>query len=105
MGTFDGTLEGKEYKVEVTCSNLDQGDFQFRSDKTDIDDTNGDGIIIYGTQNQGRFLLTLTDHGTTYSASNIQKFARSLNGAEGEGLLYVDGQADVPYVRFSVDCG
>jgi hypothetical protein len=104
-GMFSGSVAGNEYKVEVSCSYLDKDYFQFKSDKTDISDTNGDGIIISGMETSGKFTLTIIDNGKTFSVGNLSNFTKGDNKAEGSGKLFEEGTADAHDVQFSVICG
>jgi hypothetical protein len=103
-GMFSGTVAGNEYKVAVNCSYFDKDYFQFKSDKTDISDTNGDGIIISGMENNGQFALTIIDNGKKYSAGNVTSFSKGDNKANGSGKLFVEGTADAHDVQFTVNC-
>ena len=104
-GLFSGTVAENEYKVEVSCSYFDKDYFQFLSDKTDISDTNGDGIIISGMETNGKFTLTIIDNGKTFSAGKLSNFTKGDNNAEGSGKLFEEGSAEAHDVKFSVICG
>jgi hypothetical protein len=104
-GMFSGTAAGNEYKVKVNCSYFDKDYFQFLSDKTDVSDTNGDGLIISGMENNGKFILTIIDNGKTLSTGNLTTFTKGNNNAEGSGELFEEGTADTHDVQFSVICG
>jgi hypothetical protein len=103
-GMFSGSVAGNEYKAEVNCSYFDKDYFQFKSDKTDITDTNGDGIVISGMETSGKFSLTLIDNGKTFSAGNLSYFTKADNKAEGSGKLFEEGTANTHDVQFSVIC-
>ena len=103
-GLFSGTVAGNEYKVEVSCSYFDQDYFQFRSDKTDVSDTNGDGIIISGMETNGKFALTIIDKGKTFSVGNLSNFSKGDSSAAGSGKMFEEGTADAHDVQFSVRC-
>lgn len=104
LGEFSGTVAGKNYKVQVSCSYFNKDYFQFKSDKTDISDTNGDGIVISGMENNGKFALTIIDNERTYSAGNLSTFSKGDKKAEGSGKMFVEGSADAHDVQFSVIC-
>ncbi len=104
-GNFSGNLADTEYNVAVICEYFDQDYFQFKSDQTDVTDTNGDGIVISGMQNNGKFVLTIIDGGTTYSTGNLSNFQKGDNAATGSGTLYEDGGTGTAEASFSVDCG
>ena len=104
-GLFTGAIAGKEYKVEVRCSYFDKDYFQFKSDETDVSDTNGDGIIISGMETNGKFTLTVIDNGKTFSAGNLSNFSKGGNKAEGSGKLFEEGAANAHDVQFAVSCG
>lgn len=103
-GVFLGTVAGKEYKVNVRCSNFDKDYFKFLSDKTDVSDTNGDGLIISGMENNGKFALTITENGKTFSVGNLSNFTKGDSKAEGAGVLFEEGTANAHDVKFSVVC-
>jgi len=103
-GMFSGSVAGKEYEVGVNCSDFDKDYFRFLSDRTDVSDTNGDGIIISGMENNGKLVLTVIDNGKTFSAGNVN-FTKGDNKAEGSGKLFEEG-ATLPHdVKFTVMCG
>ena len=104
-GMFSGTVAENEYKVKVSCSYFDKDYFQFLSDKTDVSDTNGDGLIISGMEHNGKFILTIIDNGKTFSVGNLSNFTKGENNAEGSGKLFEEGTADAHDVQFSVTCG
>ncbi len=104
-GMFSGTVAGNEYKVEVSCSYFDKDYFQFLSDKTDVSDTNGDGIIISGMETNGKFVLTIIDNGKTFSVGKLSNFTKGYNRAEGSGKLFEEGTANAYDAQFSVICG
>lgn len=104
-GLFAGAIAGNEYKVEVRCSYFDKDYFQFKSDKTDGSDTNGDGIIISGMETNGKFSLTIIDNGKTFSVGNLSNFSKSDNKADGSGKLFEEGTANAHDVQFAVSCG
>jgi hypothetical protein len=103
-GTFSGSVAGNEYKVDVTCSYFDKDYFQFKSDKTDISDTNGDGVVISGMETSGKFTLTIIDNGKTFSVANLSNFTKGDNKAVGSGELFEEGTANAHDVQFSVIC-
>ena len=103
-GMFTGAVAGNEYRVEVNCSYIDKDYFQFKSDKTDITDTNGDGLIITGMETGGKFSLTINDNGKTFSVGNLANFSKGNNKAEGSGQLFEEGTSAAHDVRFSVVC-
>jgi hypothetical protein len=104
-GKFSGTVAGNTYQVAVSCDYFDQDYFQFKSDRTDASDSNGDGIVISGMQNNGKFVLTIMDSGTTFSTGNLSNFEKGDNKATGSGTLFEDGGTDTAEVQFSIDCG
>ena len=104
-GVFSGIVAGNEYKVNVSCSYFDKDYFQFLSDKTDVTDTNGDGLIISGIEYSGKFNLTIIDNGKIFRIGNLSSFKKSDHIAEGSGQLFEEGTAVVHDVQFSVICG
>jgi hypothetical protein len=104
-GLFAGAIDGDEYKVEVSCSYFDEDYFQFKSDKTDVSDSNGDGIVISGMETNGKFTLTIIDNGKTFSAGSLSDFSKGDNKATGSGKLYEEGEPGAHDVQFSVSCG
>lgn len=103
-GMFSGSVAGNEYKVEVSCSSFDKDYFQFNSDRTDVTDTNGDGIIISGMETGGKFTLTIIDNGKTFSVGRLENFTKGDNKAEGSGQLFEEATSDAHDVEFSVVC-
>ena len=103
-GMFSGIVAGKEYKVGVNCSDFDKDYFRFLSDRTDVSDTNGDGIILSGMENNGKLVLTIIDNGKTFSAGNVN-FTKGDNKVEGSGKLFEEVTAIAHDVQFTVTCG
>ena len=103
-GMFDGKVGDRSYHVAVECSYLDQDYFTFKSDRTDVTDSNGDGLIISGMQNGHKFALTVIDNGVKYSAGRLDSFSKSDTGAEGSGTLFQDGSPDSFAAQFKVSC-
>lgn len=102
-GTFNGNLGDKQYKVAIECSYFNENYFKFQSDKTDVTDSNGDGLIISGFQKDKKLVLTIIDNGKTFSAANIQ-FTKGNNNASGVGKLFEEGTARSFEVSFKVAC-
>ena len=103
-GSFTAELNGKSYQVEVECSYFDQEYFKFQSDKTDITDDNGDGIIISGFQKGEKLVLTIVDQGATFSTANITEWTKQNNGITGSGVLFEDGSTQQFETSFTVKC-
>ncbi len=103
-GMFTGTVAEKKYKVGVNCTDIDKDYFRFLSDRTDVSDTNGDGIVLSGMENNGKLVLTIIDNGKTFSAGNV-KFTKGNNNAQGSGKLFEQGGDAIHEVKFTVNCG
>lgn len=103
-GSFNGRVGEKSYAVEVKCSSLGQRYFNFKSDKTDAADSNGDGLIISGLQNTDDFILTIIDNGVTYTAARLASFEKSDVGAQGSGTLFDERSLESFEAEFSVTC-
>ncbi|NVJ65005.1 MAG: hypothetical protein HWE16_00835 [Gammaproteobacteria bacterium] len=101
---FVAQLNGKEYSVNVKCSHFDKDYFQFNSDANDITDSNGDGLIISGMETNGKFSLTIIDHGKTYSVGKLANFAKEGKTAKGSGVLFDEDTSSSLDIKFSVDC-
>lgn len=89
-GLFTATLGGKQYKVEIECSYFNEDYFKFQSDKTDLTDSNGDGLIISGFQKGKKLVLTIINRSKKFSAANII-FTKANNTASGGGKLFEEG--------------
>jgi len=97
-------LGGKQYKVTIECSYFNEDYFTFRSDRTDVTDNDGDGLIISGFQKDEKLVLTVIDNGKTFSAANLQ-FTKDNNTASGRGRLFEDGgNAKGQLFSFKVEC-
>lgn len=103
-GTFHGTVGDNSYEVDVDCFHLDKDWFTFLSDQNDMTDSNGDGLNISGMQNGDKFVLTVTDHGQTYSTGRLESFSKNATGARGSGSLMLEGSPDRFDAEFSVTC-
>ena len=82
-------MEGTEYKVRVNCAFFGEDHFYFKSDKLETTDTNGDGIVITGHQENHKMILTLIVEGTTYSAANFSIEKKEFT-AMGTGKLFLE---------------
>jgi len=102
-GTFSGNLGGKQYNVAIECQYFNEDYFKFQSDKTDVTDSNGDGLIISGFQKDKKLVLTIMDNGKTFSAANIE-FTKDNNTVSGSGKLFEEGTARSFEVSFKVAC-
>ena len=105
QGMFKGNVGEKTYEIAVNCSYLDQDYFMFKSDATDVTDSNGDGIIISGMQTGDKFTFTVIDNGKTFSVGRLASFSKADNQAEGSGTVYEDGSTNSYEARFQVTCG
>ncbi|MGA9574274.1 MAG: hypothetical protein WBS20_10045 [Lysobacterales bacterium] len=103
-GFFKGVVGERAYLVNVECSNLEQDYFSFKSDPSDVNDTNGDGLIISGMQNGEKFVLTIVDNGETFSVGRLANFNKTPDGAEGSGTLFQDNSTASFASHFSVKC-
>ena len=101
---FSGTLDGKSYDVDVSCSFFSTDSFTMRSDKTDVTDSNSDGLIISGDEFNGGFSLTIVDQGNTYSIGRLEDFTKGDNSAQGSGQLIEEGTSAMKDVEFTVTC-
>jgi hypothetical protein len=104
-GTFTATVGDRSYDVPVNCSGLGEDDFEFRSDRSDASDTNGDGYVVSGMQNGEKFILTVMDHDTTWSTPNLSEWTVDGTTVEGAGPLYEDGGDNrTRSVSFTANC-
>lgn len=90
--------------MDVACSYFDQDYFQFKSDKTDASDTDGDGLIISGMQNGSNLVLTIVDGDTTFSSAGISDWKKDAGAAAGRGVLYGDDGSGPFEVEFEIHC-
>jgi len=102
---FDGVVGDHAYLVNVRCRDLEQDYFRFLSDRTDAADSNGDGVIISGMQDGGKFILTVVDNGVKLSTGRLENFTKNPNGATGSGTLHQDGSTASLEGHFTVVCG
>lgn len=103
-GSFKATTSYKAYSVNVRCSNFDKDYFQFFSDKDDVTDSNGDGIIISGFQDGKKLNLTIVDNGKSFSTGNITGFTKGHGILTAKGVLFKEGTAETIDVSFFVKC-
>jgi len=103
-GYFDGVVGDHAFLVNVECSDLEQDYFRFLSDRTDVADSNGDGVIISGMQNGDKFVLTVINNGETFSTGRLENFRKSATGATGSGRLYQDNSTGYFDTHFTVVC-
>lgn len=103
-GRFQGTVDGIEYAVDVHCMAIDAQRFRFRSDRSDVADTDGDGLVITGTQTGDRFALTVMVGDVTHESTRLERFSRDTGSASGSGTMTREGAIGRVPVRFSVRC-
>jgi len=103
-GYFDGVVGDHAFLVNVECSDLEQDYFRFLSDRTDVADSNGDGVIISGTQSGEKFVLTVINDGETFSTGRLENFKKNATGATGSGRLYQDNSTGYLETHFTVVC-
>jgi hypothetical protein len=107
-GSFKATTSdgknSKAYSVNIRCGNFDEDYFQFFSDKDDITDSNGDGLIISGFQDGEKLNLTIVDHGKSYSSGNITGFTKGHCILTAKGILFKEGTAETINVSFFAKC-
>ncbi len=98
-------MEGTEYKVDCNCSYFVEDYFYFKSDKLETTDTNGDGIVINGHQQDDKMVFTLIVNGKTYSAANLSVNKKEFT-ASGSGKLFLEGgNAPIGYdTTYQVSC-
>ena len=103
-GFFKGVVGDHAYLVNVECSNLEQDFFSFKSDRTEVADSNRDGVIISGTQNGQAFGLTVIDNGAKFSTAKLANFKKLPDGAQGSGTLFLDNSEAGFEGHFTVVC-
>jgi len=101
---FKATLDGKEYALQVSCTNIDKDYFYFKSDKLDHIDNTGDGIVISGYQEGKKLAFTLIDDGKTYSTPKLNVWSKHKNKVMGGGKLYLEGTSKTFEVEFELNC-
>lgn len=87
------TLDGMDYHSKVNCSYFGEDHFYFKSDKLETTDTNGDGIVINGHQQDDKMVLTLMVNGVAYSAANLGIQKREFIAMGAGKLFSEDGSA------------
>jgi hypothetical protein len=103
-GLFTGTLNNKEYSVSVDCSYVNEDYFQFRSDDTDIFDSNGDGLVISGYQRGEKLAITIIDHDQAYSTASTFLWDKRNTKISGTGKLLLEGSAKSYELFFKITC-
>ncbi|WP_066224597.1 hypothetical protein [Formosa haliotis] len=101
---FKATLGDKTYEVEIQCSYFNEDYFQFKSDKFDVGDSNGDGINISGFQDGKKLILSIEDQGVHYSSPGVLTWKKMNDSFTGEGELYEEGSVKKIKVKFSGEC-
>jgi hypothetical protein len=103
-GKFTAKIKNKTYKVDITCSSFNKDYFTFLSDKTDVTDSNGDGLIISGFQDGKKMILTIIDNGKSLSSGNITDWSKTKSTFTGKGVLFEEVTANTLEVSFTVEC-
>ena len=106
-GSFKATNDGENsraYSVNIRCRNFDEDYFQFFSDKDDVTDSNGDGLIISGFQDDKKLNLTIVDNGKSFSSGNITRFTKGHGILTAKGVLFKKGTAETINVSFFAKC-
>ncbi len=97
------TLDGMDYHSPVNCSYFGEDYFYFKSDKLETTDTNGDGIVINGHQQDDKMVLTLILEGKTYSAANLGIQKKEFT-ALGAGKLFSEDGSESFKTTYKVSC-
>lgn len=103
-GRFKATLGDAVYDVEVECMAIDHDYFSFLSDKNDVADSNGDGMVISGMQVGQNLILTIINQDNSWSAPSLAEWNKSSSGATGSGQLYLESDSSLHGVVFEVTC-
>ena len=103
-GRFKATLGDAVYDLEVGCTGLDQDYFSFLSDKNDVTDSNGDGLVISGMQIGKNLILTIINQDDSWSAPSLAEWKKSSSGATGSGQVYLKSDSSLHEVVFEVTC-
>ena len=97
------TLDGMDYHSPVNCSYFGKDYFYFKSDKLETTDTNGDGIVINGHQQDDKMILTLIVHGKYHSAANLNIEKKEFT-ASGAGKLFSEDGSESFNTTYKVSC-
>ena len=89
--------------MDVEC-NTGPRAWGFRSDETDTEDTNDDGLVVTGLQQGDRLVLTIIDGGTTFQAAGLTGWSRTATGATGGGMVLELSTGRNHQVTFTVTC-
>ncbi len=107
-GSFKATTNdggnSKAYNVNIRCRSFDEEYFQFFSDKDDITDSNGDGLIISGFQDGKKLNLTIVDNGKSFSSGNITGFTKGHGILTAKGVLFKENTAETINISFFAKC-
>ena len=96
-------MGGTEYSSPCNCSYFGKDYFYFKSDKLETTDTNGDGIVINGHQQDDKMILTLIIHGKYHSAANLNIEKKEFT-AIGAGKLFSEDGSESFNTTYKVSC-
>ncbi len=101
--TVTVNIEGTEYSSPCNCSYFGEDYFYFKSDKLETTDTNGDGIVINGHQQNDKMILTVILNRTYYSAANLGIEKKEFT-ASGAGKLFSEDGSESFNTTYKVSC-
>jgi len=110
-GIFTAQVNGESYEVAITCYDFYREPLTFKSDVTDVEDSNGDGLVIFGSQHSTGLAFTImeinsdgtTQYSTTPTTTDWIKKGKVISGTAKlvEGLSNSNFFEDVP---FEISC-
>ncbi len=79
-GRLTGVYKGEIYDVPVACHDYGKPEFSFNTDEYSDEDSNRDGILIFGTTENGKTFLNFGVEGREgyVVTSNIKKLGNKL---------------------------
>lgn len=99
---FKATFNDKTYDVIVECAVVNETSFKFKSDHTEIFDSNGDGLVISGIQDKKVLSFSIIDGDKAYSINTISSWNNVDNFVSGKGTMLLVGTTKQFDVRFEL---
>jgi len=104
QGQFMGQLDQQKIEVGVRCRSFSEDYFSFHSDASQMQDSNGDGIVLNGFQTGDKLAFDIKTDAGYWSSPNLKRFNKSANQATGEGPLFPEEGIGQVEVNFTVNC-
>ena len=91
-GRLTGVYKGEVYDVAVACHDYGKPEFSFNTDEYSDEDSNRDGVLIFGTTENGKMFLSFGIEGREgyVVTDNIEKIGNKLEYVSNKDKLQIE---------------